>query len=71
MLLVYYSQSSSIIFTVVWLGLMTVTPLGSEDGSIERVTLSLSSTILSSIIETLNTARVSPAGNVISNGPES
>ena len=46
-----------------------MTPLGSEDGSIERVKLSRLSSVLSSAIETLNMAKVSPVENVISNGP--
>ena len=44
-------------------------PLGNVRSLIDSVNVSFVSTILSSIIETLNDRVVSPAGNITSYGP--
>ena len=62
--------SLSLIITVALIGSSTVTPLGRELGSIERVKLSLTSFIMSSYIGILNPAWVSPAYNETLYGPE-
>ena len=64
-------QSSSTIVTVALSGLPSVTPSGSENGSIVILKSSLPSNVLSSFIETSNGTLIVPAGNVIVYGPES
>ena len=56
--------------TIAWLGLSTVNPLGSDDESIRRSKVSLSSRILSSIIGAPNGTLVTPAGNMTVYGPK-
>ena len=58
-------------FTVVTLGLLMVTPLGSEDWLIVSIKVSFSSSMSSSFSETLNGTLVTKAGNVTVYGPES
>ena len=58
-------------FTVVTLGLLTVTPLGSEDWLMVSIKVSFSSSMSSSFSETLNGTLVTKAGNVTAYGPES
>ena len=65
-----YLPSSSYIVTVAWVGLLTVTLVGSEDGSITRLNFSSPSSTLSLVITTVNETRVTPAGNVTTYGPE-
>ena len=57
-------QSSSIIVTVVSLGLATITRFGNELGLILNLNASLISSSLSFIIYTSNDTLVTPAGNV-------
>jgi len=57
--------------TVARSGLPTVNPVGNEDWSIVRSKFSsMSSNIVSLLIETSNVMLVTPAGNVIVYGPE-
>ena len=56
--------------TVAWPGSPTVTPVGSEDGLIVSIKLSLPSNMLSSYIGISNGTLVTPAGNVTVYGPE-
>ena len=65
-----YLPSLSIIVTVALSGLPTVTPVGSEDGSIVSVKFSLFSMIASSCIVILNGKTVIPEGKVTVYGPE-
>ena len=62
-------QSLSIMVTVAWPGLPTITPVGNDE-FIVRVKFSFSSNILSSFIGILNGTLVTPAGNVTEYGPE-
>ena len=57
-------QSSSIIITVVSLGLATITLFGNELELIRNLNVSLISSNLSSIIYISNETLVTPAGNV-------
>ena len=57
--------------TMVSLGVVTVTPVGSDDPLIVSAKFSFISNIWSSFIEMLSGALVSPAGNMTVYGPES
>ena len=59
--------SSSTMVTEAW----SVAPPGGKDDSILSKNTSLSSNILSSIIEILNELSVDPAGKIALNGPKS
>ena len=65
-----YLPSSFTIVTVAELESPTIILLGSEDELMVRVNFSLPSTVVSSLIVTLNVTRVCPAGNVTVYGPE-
>ena len=67
------SSSSTIITLASRPSGKTLTPLNlrSDDGSIVMLKVSSSSDALSSIIGTLKTTRVFPAGTITSYGPES
>ena len=68
--LLFLLPSSSIIVTVVRLGLLIVTSLGNEDESIKSAKFSLPSNVLSSFIGIVSKATVPPAVNVTLYGPE-
>ena len=57
--------------TMVSLSVLTIIPVGSDDALIVSTKFSFISNILSSFIEMLNGALVSPAENVTVYGPES
>ena len=64
-----YLPSFSIIVTVAYPGLLTITSLGSEDELMVRVKFSFPSNVSSSFIGTLSKAVVIPTLNVTLYGP--